>query len=63
MCEECGWADKIDEIDDLLNNKKANFAEDFLSSVKKWVEKNEHITEKQANGIANVRRAAERSRK
>lgn len=62
MCENCGWADTLDDIDELLNDKRANFANDFLTSVQKWVKEKEHVTDKQLSGINNVRSAAFKSK-
>ena len=61
MCENCGWADAIDKIDDMLNDKKYTYANDFMTSVKAWVEKNEHITDKQKNALNNVVKGSRRN--
>lgn len=59
MCDSCGWADELEEIEELLLDSEYGFAEDTLTGIAEWVEEKEHITEKQIAAISNIRRAVE----
>ena len=62
MCQDCNWADALDELNAMLVDERYKFATEFLSSVAEFAEKNEHISPKQWNGVQNVKNSANRKR-
>lgn len=62
MCQTCQWADTLDKLDEMLASNQFTFANDFLSSVRSWIEEKEHVTPKQLAGINNVANAVGKRR-
>lgn len=63
MCKTCDWEDCIGDIDEALSNLSglpeaaADFAasvEEKLTSIREWVEDNEHVTEAQEDAVDNM---------
>ena len=59
MCQSCEWSETLEELDDLCEDSDYEFANDTLSGIADWVEREQHITEKQLMAIANIKRAVE----
>jgi len=55
----CGWHELSDEVQDLLDDDRYEFANDTLIGVSDWINENEHCTEAQKRAVANVRKSAE----
>jgi len=55
------WEDLIAEIDGLLGEPEAAFAEDTLAGIRDWILEHEHCTVRQAQAVDHIRRAVERS--
>ena len=55
MCKRCDWETYIDDIDKMLIDPDYEFAEETLSGIRDWIEKNEHITDKQSISIDNIK--------
>jgi hypothetical protein len=55
----CGWHDLSDEIQDMLDDGRYEFANDTLCGIMDWVNENEHCTEAQREAVANIRTSAE----
>jgi pterin-4a-carbinolamine dehydratase len=49
------WAIWLDTINDMIASGEYYNASTFLNSVAKWVEDNQHITEKQISVIENLK--------
>jgi len=54
MCDDCGWEDALEEIDDLLEDESVEFARDTLEGIKGWVADKEHVTHNQLTAIENI---------
>ena len=59
MCENCEWPEALEELNDLCEDSDYDFANETLAGIAEWVEKNKHITDKQIDAIANIKRAVE----
>lgn len=60
MCDTCEWEDALEELNDLCEDTRFEWANDTLSGIAENVENRKHITEKQVNAIANIKDAVER---
>lgn len=60
MCADCEWEENLDVCKDILDDLENEWCFDTITGIKKWVEENEHITEKQINAIENIQSAIER---
>jgi len=56
MCNNCDWKDYVDKIGGLLENGRHDWAGDTLEGILEWVEKNDHITDKQKDAVDNIER-------
>ena len=55
MCDDCGWEELLDEIDDMLwPGNEFEWAADTLVGIQEWVQKAEHCTERQKTAIGNI---------
>ena len=48
------WRDALTEIDEMLEKgtrKRSRSILDMLASMKKWIEENQHVTDKQVSAI------------
>ncbi|MBF8259444.1 MAG: hypothetical protein HW377_1818 [Actinobacteria bacterium] len=59
MCENCGWEEQLEELNDLCADNDYEWANDTLSGIAEWVEEKEHITANQADAIDNIKAAVE----
>jgi|GEM_PF-1666211 len=55
----CGWHELSDEIQDMLDDDRYEFANDTLIGISDWINENEHCTEAQKQAVKNVRESAE----
>jgi hypothetical protein len=58
MCENCEWEDTLEELNDLCADPDYEWANDTLSGIAEWVEKNGHVTDRQVDAIENIKNAA-----
>ena len=54
MCDECDWNDLLESISELIEDPKAEFANETLEGIQEWVFKNEHCTDGQRVAITNI---------
>ena len=54
MCEECGWEELLEDIDETLEDDTYIFATGTLEGIKQWVVDNEHCTESQEEAVRNI---------
>ena len=59
MCDSCDWESAVETIDELLDSGDAEWATDTLEGIREWVVEKEHITDRQAEAIENIRRKAQ----
>jgi hypothetical protein len=59
MCGKCEWWEALEELNELCEDSDYEFANDTLSGIADWVEREQHVTEKQLTAIANIKRAVE----
>ncbi|MCP4902579.1 MAG: hypothetical protein GY906_36915 [bacterium] len=43
----------------MLDDERYNFADETLNSIYSWVDKNDHVTEKQIEAVENIRASVE----
>lgn len=55
MCDSCNYDDWIDEIAEMQLDEDYMRADDTLTGIRIWVEKNCHITDKQIEAITNIK--------
>ena len=55
MCLNCEWEELLEEIDELLEDSKYEFAQDTLEGIKEWVSEKEHCADGQKDAVANIR--------
>lgn len=55
MCTKCDWEIYIDDINEMLADPNYEFAEETLDGIHTWIEKNNHITDKQISAIDNIK--------
>jgi len=60
MCDTCDYEAALEEIDEMLDDERFEFAEDTLTGIKDWVKHKEHITPKQWEAVNNIRKGGER---
>ena len=58
MCE-CCYQEYIDTVDEMLLDEKYEFATDTLLGIRDWAEENEFITDRQIDGIENIKRGGD----
>lgn len=54
MCIHCNWEELLEEIDELIDNPRLEFAQDILEGIQDWVSENEHCTDNQKEAIDNI---------
>ena len=59
MCEYCQWVELLEEIDELMDDDKYEFAQDTLEGIREWVTEKEHCTENQTIAVENIRNSKE----
>lgn len=59
MCDSCEWEEALEELNDLCADPDYEWANDTLSGIAEWVEKNGHVTEKQVDAISNIKERVE----
>jgi len=59
MCDSCEWPEALEELNELCEDSDYDFANDTLSGIADWVEREQHVTIKQLGAIANIKRAVE----
>ena len=59
MCDTCSWENYLEEIEEIVEDERYEFASDTLRGIHEWVESNEHITEGQMIAISNIRESKE----
>lgn len=59
MCTDCDFEDTLDRVNDMLDDERYNFANETLDSIYSWVDKNDHVTEKQIEAVENIRASVE----
>lgn len=60
MCVKCDWEEFIEELDELLEDKDYEWAEDTISGIKSTVSAWKHKTEGQETAIENIKDAVRR---
>ena len=55
MCNRCEWEELLEDIDELIDEPKYEFAQDTLEGIQEWVSDEEHCTEAQRNAVENIR--------
>lgn len=64
LCFSCGWEKIARHIDQMLEDRDTyGFAADFLESVRKQARDRSHITPRQANGVRNVWKGANKQKR
>ncbi len=58
MCNGCVWERTIVAIDRLIVSEKARWAYDFLTTSRRWVETNKHVTPGQLKALAKIEKKA-----
>jgi hypothetical protein len=59
MCDTCEHEEVLEELNDLCADPDFEWANDTLSGIAEWVEKNGHVTEKQVDAIENIKAKVE----
>ena len=59
MCDTCEHEEVLEELNELCTDPDYEWANDTLSGIAEWVEKNEHVTEKQLDAIENSKAKVE----
>jgi hypothetical protein len=59
VCGKCEWWETLEELNELCEDSDYDFANDTLSGIAEWVEREQHVTIKQLTAIANIKRAVE----
>jgi hypothetical protein len=54
MCQKCEWEKYKDVCGVMMEDEEYDFALETIEGIFDWVEKNEHITEKQKIAIKNI---------
>lgn len=55
MCIYCDWEELLEDIDDMLEGEKYEFAMDTLEGIYEWVLRAEHCTEAQKEAVDNIK--------
>ena len=53
------WEALLEELDDMLEDDRYEWAEETLEGIRGWVAENKHCTEKQQTAVANIRESVE----
>jgi len=59
MCDTCDHEEVLEELNDLCAESDYEWANDTLSGIAEWVEKNGHVTERQLDAIENIKAKVE----
>ena len=59
MCADCGWEDLLEQIEELREDERYEFAAETLEGIDEWVNRNEHCTDGQRSVVENIRRGRE----
>ena len=54
MCQTCDWEEELDRISGLVEDGRYDFALETLEGILRWVEDQEHVTQKQRMAIDNI---------
>ena len=54
MCQDCGWEEYDEKIDDLLTGDDFAWAEETLGGIQEWIRDHQHITENQKDAVDNI---------
>ena len=54
MCDESDWEQLIEQIDELLDDERYEFATDTLEGIREWVSTKEHCTENQQQAVQRI---------
>lgn len=59
MCDDCGWEQVCDEIEDMLDEERFEYAAATLNGIQNTIGGNEHVTDRQKSAVENIRRGGE----
>ena len=59
MCQNCEWEELLEDVDEMMDNEKYEFASDTLEGIRDWVAEKEHCTESQQNAVENIQAVVE----
>ena len=59
MCNHCKWEELLEDIDELMDDDKYEFAQDTLEGIRNWVSGEEHCTVSQTIAVENIRESKE----
>lgn len=54
MCDNCEWEEFRNNVTELLMNEAYEFAQDTLTGIYEWVDKNGHVTDRQKEAVLNI---------
>lgn len=54
MCMNCEWDEYLEKVNDMLDSGDYYKSEEFLESVRDWIEEKEHVTDKQKKAIDEI---------
>ena len=60
MCTACNFNQLWDEIEDMLDDERFEFAAETLAGIEEQVAKAEHATDRQREAVENIRASRER---
>ena len=64
MCKYCEWEEEIQLANEMLNDLKYyRFGLKYIKAIKKWVEENKHITEKQDKVLYHIYKEGQKQKK
>lgn len=62
MCDTCEHEEVLEELNELCEDPDYEWANETLSGIAEWVEKNGHVTGKQVDAIENIKARVEERR-
>lgn len=57
MCKDCDWEEALEELDEMLEEDRYEFAVDTLEGIREWILDHEHCTPDQYDAIQNIKRS------
>ena len=54
MCDDCGWEELGETIEELLGDDDMEWAESTLSGIGDWITEHEHCTDAQRTAVDNI---------
>lgn len=54
MCDRCEWEEYVETGMTMMDDPEYDFAIETVESIMDWVQRNEHITEKQKEALTNI---------